>query len=57
MDGTRQPDSPIFPDQDDADGDKGRELLENLPEIAPDETFVFDCGPLLRGTDAAAHAL
>lgn len=29
-----------------ADGtDKSRELLESLPEIGPDETFVFDCGP------------
>ena len=27
------------------DTDEGRDLLESLPEIAPDETFVFDCGP------------
>ena len=27
------------------DADESRDLLESLPELAPDETFVFDCGP------------
>ncbi|MDO5483309.1 MAG: YkgJ family cysteine cluster protein [Desulfovibrionaceae bacterium] len=27
------------------DSDASREFLENLPELAPGETFCFDCGP------------
>lgn len=42
MDGIHLP----GPDQPEgADTDEGRDLLESLPEIGPDETFVFDCGP------------
>ena len=40
--GPDQPDAAL-PDADEAD--KSRDLLESLPELAPDETFVFDCGP------------
>ena len=47
MDGIRLP-GPDQPDPDTPDtenADEGRDLLESLPEIGPDETFVFDCGP------------
>lgn len=45
MDGTPTSGSVPFGGAEQSGNDKSRELLETLPEIGPEETFVFDCGP------------